>query len=340
MTTAGLACRSDARHAPSRALAAFSPHTLLSALPAAVYTPDAEGRISFANAAAVAFWGREPETGRERYCGALRLFWPDGRPMTHDECFMAQALRENRAISGEAIAERPDGTRFPFLAFATPLRDAVGACAGAVNMLVDISERKNAERHEKALLDELNHRVKNALATVQAIAYQTLRAHRVAADAREAFEGRLYALSRAHDRLSAENWGSADLETIARNICEPCCTGRQLSISGDPVRVEPRTALTLAMVFHELATNAVRHGALAAKGGSVTLTWKAEGDPERELTILWSERRSWNAIRTGRGGFGTRLLERGITQELGGSAAVNFTATGMCCRMVIPLGRA
>ena len=119
---------------------------LLQALPAAVYTTDAAGRITFYNEAAAALWGCCPELGKSEWCGSWRLYWPDGRSMPHDQCPMAIALKEKRPIRGaEALAERPDGTRIPFLAYPTPLRDHTGRLIGAVNTLVDITERKKAE---------------------------------------------------------------------------------------------------------------------------------------------------------------------------------------------------
>lgn len=120
---------------------------LLEALPAAVYTTDAAGRITFFNDAAAALWGCRPELGKSEWCGSWRLYWPDGRPLPHGECPMAIALKEKRPIRGaEAVAERPDGTRVPFLPYPTPLFDESGALAGAVNVLVDITERKEAEK--------------------------------------------------------------------------------------------------------------------------------------------------------------------------------------------------
>ena len=126
---------------------------LLEALPAAVYTIDAEGRITFFNEAAADLWGCRPELGKSEWCGSWRLYWPDGRPMRHDECPMAVALKEGRPIRGaEAAAERPDGTRVPFLAYPTPLRDRSGALTGAVNTLIDITERKRNEEFEQQLV--------------------------------------------------------------------------------------------------------------------------------------------------------------------------------------------
>jgi PAS domain S-box-containing protein len=125
---------------------------LFEALPAAVYMTDPAGRITFFNQAAADLWGCRPELGKSEWCGSWRLYWPDGRPMRHNECPMALALKEGRPIPGaEAAAERPNGTRVPFLAYATPLRDRSGALIGAVNMLVDISERKRTEQLARRL---------------------------------------------------------------------------------------------------------------------------------------------------------------------------------------------
>ncbi len=123
------------------------PHELLDVLPAAIYTTDAEGRITYYNEAAAALWGCRPRLNSDQWCGSWRLYRPDGTPLPHDQCPMAVALREERPIKGaEAIAERPDGTRVPFMAFPTPLYDATGILVGAVNMLVDLGEHRNAER--------------------------------------------------------------------------------------------------------------------------------------------------------------------------------------------------
>jgi PAS domain S-box-containing protein len=120
---------------------------ILLALPAAIYTTDAAGRITFYNDAAVELWGFRPELGTSAFCGSWKLYWPDGTPLPHDECPMALALKEGRPIKGmEAVAERPDGTRIPFMPYPTPLFDASGNLMGAVNMLVDITERHEAEQ--------------------------------------------------------------------------------------------------------------------------------------------------------------------------------------------------
>src|ERR1700736_957168 len=119
---------------------------LVSALPAAIYTTDSQGRITYFNEAAAALWGYRPELGKSEWCGSWKLFWPDGRTMPHDQCPMAIAVKEKRILRGmEAVAERPDGTRVPFIPFPTLIYDDSGELLGAVNMLVDITERKAGE---------------------------------------------------------------------------------------------------------------------------------------------------------------------------------------------------
>src|SRR6266404_1527618 len=133
---------------------------LLEALPTAIYTTDANGRITFFNQAAVELSGRTPEIGSDQWCVTWRLYWPDGRPMAHDECPMARALKEDRSIRGEeAIAERPDGMRVPFMPYPTPLHDAAGRLVGAVNMLVDLTDRKKVEAAPRLLNEILEQRV-------------------------------------------------------------------------------------------------------------------------------------------------------------------------------------
>jgi PAS domain S-box-containing protein len=125
---------------------------IIEALPAAIYTTDAAGRITFYNDAATAMWGRSPTLGDDQWCGSLKLYWPDGTPLPHDECPMAVALKTRRPIRGvEAIAERPDGTRVPFAQYPTPIFDASGELVGAVNMLVDLTHRKQLEENAQRL---------------------------------------------------------------------------------------------------------------------------------------------------------------------------------------------
>lgn len=315
---------------------------LLDALPAAVYTTDPEGKITFYNEAAVELWGVRPKLGSDQWCGSWRLYHLDGRPMRHDECPMAIALKEKRLVrGGEAFAERPDGTRIPFMAFPTPFFDHAGTLTGAVNMLVDSSAQKRAAAQQNALIDELNHRVKNTLATVQSLAAHTIAKTTASRDIREVFEARLFALSRAHDQLSRERWESADLRLIAEDILAPYRSdgdGEQLLLRGGSVRLGPRAALALAMVLHELATNAAKYGALSAPAGKLELRWAVvESDLERNLAIEWREYDGPAVLEPSHKGFGTKLVERSIVGELKGTASIVFDPAGFHCSMTIPL---
>ncbi len=313
---------------------------LLDALPAAVYTTDAQGKITFFNRAAASLAGREPKIGEDELCVTWRLYNPDGSPLPHDQCPMAQALKRNEAIRGaEAIVERPDGSRIPMTPYPTPLHDADGNLVGAVNMLIDISERKKAEAQQKALIDEVNHRVKNTLATVQAFAAQTLR-NAVSPEMRDAFEARLMALSRVHDQLSRQQWESAELEAVLKDVFAPHRgeRGDRIRLGGSPVRLPPRTALSLAMVLHELTSNAARYGALSAPQGVLTVTWRlSETGAKQMLHIAWSEDGGPRAEKPAKQGFGLKLLERGIGKELGGQSHIAFTPDGVRCTIDVPL---
>ena len=125
---------------------------ILDDLPAAIYVTDALGRITYFNEAAATLWGHRPTIGTSEWCGSWKLFWPNGRALPHGDCPMAIAIKEKRQVRGmEAIAERPDGTRVPFIPYPTPLFDASGTLIGAVNMLIDITDRKRAEEIKQRL---------------------------------------------------------------------------------------------------------------------------------------------------------------------------------------------
>jgi two-component sensor histidine kinase len=180
--------------------------------------------------------------------------------------------------------------------------------------------------------------MKNTLATVQSLAAQTLAGAGVPDGVREDFEARLFALSRTHDQLTREHWESAEFGTILDEVFAPYRRDRHVGLDGVPVRIAPRAALTLGMVLHELATNAAKYGALSTREGRVDVRWSLEGDAaERRLLIEWRESNGPAVHEPHRSGFGTRLLERGIVHELGGSARLLFERGGVHCRMSVPL---
>jgi PAS domain S-box-containing protein len=433
---------------------------LLDALPAAVYTTDAEGRITFYNEAAAELWGCRPEIGSNRWCGSWRLFWPDGRPLPHDECPMAMALKEGRRIRGvEAIAERPDGTRVRFLPFPTPLHDAVGKVIGAINLLMDvterdraeavaarlaaivassddaivsktldgritswnagaerifgyqegemigepitriiprelldeekeiiarlrrgeriahyetvriakdgrrvdvsltvsplrdrfgnvvgaskvardISERKRAENMQRLLAEELKHRVKNTLATIQAIASQSLYRARNPSEFVAGFNGRLQALARAHDLLTQTNFEGTEITRLIREQVLLNDAGHsRVTCSGPPLVLEAQTALQLALVLHELATNARKYGALSVPAGRLSVEWEIHTNGGRSLVLEWKERGVPKVTAPTEHGFGTTLIAQTLKAH-GGSASTRYGKDGITSVLSLPL---
>jgi PAS domain S-box-containing protein len=215
---------------------------LLEALPAAIYTTDAEGRITFFNQAAADLAGRKPTLGEKSWCVTWKLAAPNGSPIAHEDCPMAMALKTGKPVRDtEKVALRPDGTLVPILPYPTPLHDADGKIIGAVNMLVDITDRKQAEEQKSLLLRELAHRVNNTFAVILAIAQQSLRLAPSAEAFAETFTGRLQALAQAHSLLLAQDWAGADLRDLAEGQLAPFSLNAEarVKIDGPKVRLSP-----------------------------------------------------------------------------------------------------
>ena len=200
----------------------------------------------------------------------------------------------------------------------------------ADTLALEMEHRRRIEKHQNLLLDELNHRVKNTLATVQAMAIQTLKG--VDAAARDAFLARLFALSSQHDLLTMDNWEGASLEGVVRRALRPYRDEERsrFTVEGPAVHLEPKRALALGMGFHELATNAARYGALSNAQGSVHVRWSIVPGGET-LKLQWEERGGPAVSEPARRGFGLRLIEHGLGRELGGAVRVDFAASGLVC---------
>jgi PAS domain S-box-containing protein len=258
---------------------------LLAAIPAAIYTTDADGTLTYFNEAAVALAGQRPRIGVDKWCVSWKLYWPDGTPLPHDQCPMAIALREGRIVRDvEAIAERPDGSRVPFIPFPTPLRDAAGRIVGGINMLVDISERKQSETHQRLLLRELNHRVKNNMQILHVLLNAALRST-TSTEARAVLEDagrRVGAMAAAQQVLYSANSGTS----FAANefLASVCRTAQQTFAKDARIRVEVAegtlgndAAAPLALILNELLTNAVKHG-LKGQGGDIRVGLTRDGE--------------------------------------------------------------
>ncbi len=281
---------------------------LLEALPAAIYTTDASGRITFFNRACVEFAGRSPKMG-DMWCVTWKLFWPDGTPLRHEDCPMAVALKENRAVRNiEAVAERPDGSRICFMPYPTPLRDNSGRLMGAVNMLVDITLRKQAEERMMLLTREVDHRSNNLLAVIQAM----LRLTRAdsAEEFQAAFQGRLSALANVQRLFSVSRWTGASIKTIIEEELEPYAASdaKRVSIAGADIRLPSTLAQAIAVAVHELATNAAKHGSLSGPSGRIEISWQT--DAADNLVLNWAESDGPIVAAPARRGFRSRCYRR------------------------------
>ncbi|WP_137863526.1 MULTISPECIES: PAS domain S-box protein [unclassified Sphingomonas] len=202
----------------------------------------------------------------------------------------------------------------------------------------DMTEAKRAEAHLRLLIDELNHRVKNTLAIVQGIARQSFKDDVPPRQARVAFEGRLAALSEAHNLLTREHWGLVSMRRIIEDALRPHGEPGRFALDGPDLSIQPKTAISLALAIHELATNAVKHGALSRPEGRITIHWqRAHGDGPARLGLRWEEMGGPPVVAPTRRGFGTRMIERGLAAELGGTVNIEFRHAGLVCIVDAPL---
>ena len=206
----------------------------------------------------------------------------------------------------------------------------------ADTLAVEIEHRRRIERHQNLLLDELNHRVKNTLSTVQAMAMQTLKG--VDMTARDSFLARLFALSSQHDLLTLDNWEGASFEGVVRRALRPWRDDERprFTVEGPAVHLDPKRALALGMGFHELATNAAKYGALSNTNGGIAVSWALEPDG-KSLKLTWRERGGPVIAAPGRKGFGLRLIEHGLGRELGGVVRLDFQPEGLVCEWIMKL---
>lgn len=294
-----------------------------------------EGAIVSWNAGAERIYGYRAEEAVGR---PLSLVIPGDRP---DELrSILERLKRSR-LAGVIDTERTtkDGRRIFVASTISPIRGAGGKIVAASAIERDVAGRKQAEEHQKMLLAELNRRVKNTLATVLSMATRTVRGSNSLDAFRSAFEGRIRALARAHDLLAAGNWTGAELRDVVLAELAPYRERDRFSVSGDKMFLKANAALILGMIFHELAVNSAKHGALKTESGQVEVSWATDG--ARRLAIRWNER---NGPRLDgppeRNGFGLKLIERGLAEELQGKAALNFASNGLSCSLEIPLEEA
>ena len=244
------------------------------------------------------------------------------------------------AIS-EVLYCRKDGPPFWTAIFVTPVVDDAGKIVQHFASLIDLSVHKELEARSQMLIDELNHRVKNTLATVRSIVAQGLRKAEDVESVRESIEARLFALSRSHDLLAQENWQSIGLFDLVTEAMKPFRQDgegtERVRIAGVNTRLKPHQAMALGIALHELATNAVKYGALSNETGIVLISWRSDSSPRgQQLSLRWQESGGPAVIPPARKGFGSRVIEQGLKHELAAEAHLSFEPAGLVCTIDMP----
>ncbi len=305
---------------------------LADGIPAAAWLSRADGSLEFINQAMTDAFGRPREALLGE--GWMDAIDPEDRPS------LLNARREARATHGQFNYEgrfrRADGGLLILQLHGLPRFDRIGAFNGHAGTATDVTEARAAARRQELLINELNHRVKNTLAIVQSLIHLTLREENVAKATEERLLDRLLALAAAHDVLTKENWDSAELAELAEAAVKPFTDAQRIVFAGPKARIAPNVVVTLTMALHELATNALKHGALSAPAGRVQLSWTVT---DHTVDLEWRESGGPAVSAPGRAGFGSRLLRRGLAGELGKAAELIFAPEGLICRIWAPTKR-
>lgn len=257
---------------------------------------------------------------------------------------LSQATRrsaDGEVREAEYRIRHADGSYCWFLMRETPFqRDGEGVIVQVLGSALDITARKEADEHQQMLIRELHHRVKNILATVQAIASATGRSARTFPEFRDDFSNRLVSLGRTHSLLTHEAWAGADLHDILANELQPYLgqASHRVTIEGPNITIPRDMAVSVGMAIHELTTNAVKYGALSVPEGRVDVTIETDGAPmEPQLTVTWTERGGPRVKVPDRRGFGSLLLNRLLSSQLGGEVAIDYQPEGVVARLALVL---
>jgi PAS domain S-box-containing protein len=316
----------DARSAPDVSLAPESQlNTILEGIGEGFYAVDNDWRILLFNAQAAHHFGIEPAAALGHRIWDL---FPGSRDTDLGRLF-EQVMATREPVKSETASVIFPGRWLAYRLF--PLDDGIGV------VFRDISDRKTAEEHRDLLLNELNHRVKNTLAIVQALAAQTFRHSGVDRSAQRTFEARLLNLSEVHNVLTDQNWDSAELHDVVRAALGPhCAPGREpFTVEGPGLRLRPKSAVALSMTLHELCTNATKYGALSVDAGHVVVKWRVAGG---RFLLRWHEHGGPPVSPPTHQGFGSRLIQRSLAAEFLGHVQITFDPTGVVCTIDAPYG--
>lgn len=301
--------------------------------PVMIWMSDANGSCLHLNRMLRETWGVQEDAVPD--FDWRRTMHPQDMPAIIAAVSDAITTRSNLSVKGRY--RRWDGAYRTFTTTARPNFSAGGQFLGMIGVNVDITDQEEAAAQRELVFNELNHRVKNTLALVQAIAHQTLKGAAAAPLAR-AFEDRLANLAVAHDLLTRTNWENAPLRQLLADALSAHDQALRFELSGPEVSLAPKQALAIAMAIHELITNAVKYGALSADGGRVALTWRVT--PERVLDIGWRESGGPAVVAPARRGFGSFMIESVLARDLDGEVSLDFRPDGLVCTIRAPLQRA
>lgn len=303
-----------------------------------VFTDEQPGHyVVFANNAFLALTGYSREEVLGKSFQSLLAVGVDAKTMTIVEA----AFRGKCESAPEINYRRKDGSEFMASMEIQPVCDESGTVVQQFASFIDLTAHRQDNARYKRLIDELNHRVKNTLSTVQSIINLALRQPAEPAAIREAIESRILALSRSHDLLTTGNWEGTGLRDLVDTVLHPFEAAGQderFTIVGDNVHLSPKMTLSLAVAFHELATNAVKFGALSNDTGSVAIDWTVSSQPEGDQLLLqWRECYGPKVTPPTRRGFGSWVIERGLAHELGGKVTLDYFSDGVACTIDVPI---
>lgn len=287
---------------------------------------DLDMTITSWNAAAERLYGYSESQAVGR---SVLMLVPEDRK--DEEPTILRQIRAGRIVEPyETVRLRRDGRPVEVLLSVSPIHDASGRVVGASKLTHDITVRKDAERLQTVLVNEMNHRVKNTLATVIAVARQTIGRDNANKDDIEAFTSRIGSLSRAQDLLVHGDWQNADLKAVIKQAVSPY-PAEAFRIDGPSVPLPPKAVVSLSLALHELATNAAKYGALSVTEGRIAISWRYDPAVSSLLEITWKETEGPAVTPPTRKGFGTLLVERLLAAELRGSARLSYDETGVMC---------
>lgn len=323
------------KHSEEIAAAEQFARSILEQATDAIVVCNRAGRVTHASWAAERLLGRPAIGQLASHAVPLRTGGTDiasgAPPAMSAEAFWQEVMAGRRIQGFEARIGDGRHTRRHFLVSAGPLHHRGGEQIGCILTLTDITERKLAEEHQTMLVAELNHRVKNILAVVQSVASQTITSSGSLDQFKSAFEGRVHAIALAHDILTRQRWGEVELEHLVAQSLAPYRGDDRVTWSGPRLLLEAQSVVSLAMVLHELSTNAAKYGAFANGSGRVEIVWTGSDGGMAEL--VWCENGGPPVTREPKPGFGNKLISRVISYDLQGKATLRFEPDGLRCRL-------